>query len=81
LEDADMADKKLNNLLERFSSLPDEAASPTKLTSAVTGLSERTVRYHPLLPRIYVSAKRYGQRVGNIRALLAGRLSKDGRTA
>jgi hypothetical protein len=71
-------DKGLKKALERFPHLPREAAVPTKLTAAVTGLSERTVRYHPLLPRVYVSPKRYGQRVANILDLLAGRLSKDG---
>jgi hypothetical protein len=33
------------------------------------GVSERTIRYHPQLPRIQISRGRYGQRVGDIRKL------------
>jgi hypothetical protein len=61
---------KLRELLERFDSLPDDAIAPTKLTATVTGLSERTVRYHPQLKRHWVSPDRYGQRVGDVRKLL-----------
>jgi hypothetical protein len=43
--------------------------SPTKITAIILGLSERIVRYHPMLPRRQVSNGRYGQRVGDIRKL------------
>jgi hypothetical protein len=56
--------------LKIFDSLPDSAISPTRVTAVVTGLSERTVRYHPKLPRRYISADRYGQQVGDVRRLL-----------
>lgn len=59
----------LREILERFDSLPDDAVVPTKVTATVTGLSERTVRYHPHLPRHEVSIGRYGQRVGDVRKL------------
>jgi len=65
-----MAD--LAELLKRFPHLPDEAVVPSKITSAVTSLSERTVRYDPRFERIYLTATRYGHRVGNIRKVLAG---------
>jgi hypothetical protein len=63
---------KLNELLRRFPSLPDEAVVPTKVTSAITSLSERTIRYHPGLPRRWISRGRYGQGVGDIRKLVGG---------
>jgi hypothetical protein len=65
-----MPDDKLREALERFDALPDDAISPTKITAIITGQSERSVRYHPQLPRHYVSAERYGQRVGDVRQLL-----------
>jgi hypothetical protein len=65
-----MSSDAIRETLERFDALPDDAVSPTKITAVVTGLSERTVRYHPRLPRHYVSSDRYGQRVGDVRKLL-----------
>jgi hypothetical protein len=63
----------LRQILERFDSLPDCAVVPSKVTSTILGLSERTVRYHPGLPRVQISEGRYGQRAGDIR-----KLSRDG---
>jgi hypothetical protein len=63
------ADKTLL-ALQSFDAQPDDAVLSTKATARITGLSERTVRYHPQLPRHYVSADRYGQRVGDVRKLL-----------
>jgi hypothetical protein len=68
-----MAD--LTELLKRWPSLPDEAVVNCKVTAAVTGLSERTIRYDPRFERVYLTPNRYGNRVGNIRKVLAG-LSK-----
>ena len=48
----------------------------TNVTVAITSLSDRTVRHHPLLPRQYISRDRYGQRVGHIRNLLAKGISE-----
>jgi len=67
---------ELTELLKRWSSLPDEAVVNSKLTAAITGLSERTVRYE----RVYLTKTRYGQRVGDIRKML-GSLSASGRAA
>jgi hypothetical protein len=63
----------MNSVLEslkRFDALPDDAVVETAVTAAVTSLSERTVRYHPQLPRVQISRGRYGQRVKDIRALV-----------
>ena len=57
-------------IIKRFDQLPDDAVVQTKITALVLGLSEKNVRYHPQLPRVQVSLGRYGQRVGDIRALV-----------
>ena len=59
----------LREILERFDVLPDDAVVPSKVTGIILGVSERTIRYHPNLPRVQISRGRYGQRVGDIRKL------------
>jgi hypothetical protein len=59
----------LHEALERFNSLPDDAILPSRITGIILGVSERTIRYHPCLPRVQISRGRYGQRVGDIRKL------------
>ena len=59
----------LREILQRFDILPDDAVVPSKVTAIILGTSERTVRYHPHLPRRQVSMGRYGHRVGDIRKL------------
>ena len=63
---------RLRKAIEGFNSLPDEAISPTKLTALYLGLSERTVRRHPHLPRYQVSLGRYGQLVADVRKVARG---------
>jgi hypothetical protein len=65
---------ELNELLKRWPFLPDEAIVHSKVTAAITGLSERTVRYDPRFKRVYLTANRYGHRVGDVRKVLAGTL-------
>jgi hypothetical protein len=62
-------------IVKNFDLLPDDAVVQTKITSVVTGLSDRTIRYHPKLPRRQISRGRVGQRVGDVRALLRGKES------
>jgi hypothetical protein len=67
-----MPNDYLNNTLEalqRFDALPDDAVVPSRVTGMILGISERTIRYHPYLPRVQISRGRYGQRVGDIRKL------------
>jgi len=71
---------ELTELLRRWSSLPDEAIVNSKLTAAITGLSERVIRYDPRFERVYLTKTRYGQRVGDIRKMLA-EVSAGGRAA
>src|SRR5262249_1183010 len=62
----------INDLLKRWPSLPDEAVVHAKVAAAVTGLSERTIRYDSRFKRVYLTENRYGIRVGDIRKVLAG---------
>jgi hypothetical protein len=67
-----MPNDHMNNTLEalqRFDALPDDAVVPSRITGMILGISERTIRYHPNLPRVQISRGRYGQRVGDIRKL------------
>jgi hypothetical protein len=67
-----MPNDHMNNTfeaLQRFSALPDDAVVPSRITGMILGISERTIRYHPNLPRVQISRGRYGQRVGDIRKL------------
>lgn len=59
----------LHEALARFNVLPDDAVLPSQVTAIILGVSERTIRYHPNLPRIQISRGRYGQRVGDVRKL------------
>jgi hypothetical protein len=59
----------LRAILQRFDALPDDAILPSKITGIILGMSERTIRYHPHLPRVQIARGRYGQRVGDIRKL------------
>jgi hypothetical protein len=72
---------ELHETLERFKSLPDEAILPSRVTGIILGVSERTVRYHPNLPRVQISRGRYGQRVGDIRKLCREGLPRDVKAA
>jgi hypothetical protein len=60
---------EIHEALARFNVLPDDAVLPSQITAIILGVSERTIRYHPQLPRVQVSRGRYGQRVGDIRKL------------
>jgi hypothetical protein len=72
----------LHETLARFDAMPDDAILPTRVTAIILGVSERTVRYHPHLPRVRISLQRYGQRVRDIRKLAReGMPLSDGRAA
>jgi hypothetical protein len=59
-------------ILKRFDELPDDALVPGKITAIVFGVSERTLRRDPPIPRIHVSAQCRNYRVGDIRAFVRG---------
>jgi hypothetical protein len=45
----------LHEALARFNVLPDDAVLPSQIAAILLGVSERTVRYHPHLPRVQIS--------------------------
>jgi len=57
-------------LVKRFDELPDDCVLPDKAVSLILGVSDRTTRYRLDLPRVQISQKRYGRRVGDVRALI-----------
>jgi hypothetical protein len=59
--------------LQRYEALPPSAVISPKATAAILGISERNVRYHPHLPKVQISAGRYGIRKSDIE-----KLSRDG---
>jgi hypothetical protein len=59
------------DICRHFDDLPNSAVVSTAVACVVTGLSDRTVRNHPLLPRVYTSRDRYGFKVGDLRKLLS----------
>jgi hypothetical protein len=64
------------DLVRNFDALPDDALVPTKVLEIVINTSEWTLRRNPpLLPRIHTSQKSFGYRVGDIRALVRGKLT------
>lgn len=62
---------KFVDILKNFDALPDSALIHTNVVVALTGLSDRTIRHHPLLLRHYVSQDRYCFRVRDVRKLLS----------
>ena len=63
----------LLEILKRYDALPPSAVVSSKAAAAILGVSERVVRYHPNLPRVQLTAQRYGFRKSDIE-----KLSTDG---
>jgi hypothetical protein len=55
--------------LKRYEALPPSAIISPKAAAAITGLSERNIRYHPALRRVQTSVGRYGFRKADIEKL------------
>jgi hypothetical protein len=55
------------DFLKNFDQLPDDALSPPKPTATLLGISMRTLRRSPPIPKVMVTAQRGGYRVGDIR--------------
>ena len=56
--------------MKEFDNLPDDAVVPRRVTAALLHLSERTVRRR--FRTVKLSARRRGNRVGDIRAIARG---------
>jgi hypothetical protein len=63
-------------IIRHWDSLPDDAVVSSRITALVLGCAERTIRYHPKLKRIELSLGRYGFRVGNVRKIARGELTR-----
>ena len=63
---------ELSELLDRWPHMPAESLVNAKVAAAVLSLSERSIRYHEKLPRVYLGKSRYAFRVADIRKLLSG---------
>jgi hypothetical protein len=59
-------------ILKRFDELPNDALVSGKITAIVFGVSERTLRRDPPIPRVHVSTQCRNYRVGDIRAFVRG---------
>jgi hypothetical protein len=60
-------DKDTAEVLRQFDLLPDDAVVPTRITAAIHGVSERTVRRR--YPAVQLTINRKGYRVGTLRAM------------
>ncbi len=59
-------------ILRNFDQLPDDAILSSREALSIVPISERQLRRGQLLPRVRLSAQRWGYRVGHIRALARG---------
>jgi hypothetical protein len=62
----------VTHIIKQFDELPDDAVVPRRITAAVLGVSERTVRRY--YPTVRLSPRLSGNRVGDIRAIVRGRI-------
>jgi hypothetical protein len=60
------------DLIRRFDELPNDAVVPLKVTAVILNMSERTVRRQSPVRRVQTSPRCFGNRVGDIRALVRG---------
>ncbi len=64
------------DVVQQFDRLPADAILPDPLSAKVLGISVWTLRRNNPTPRVQVSKKRFGRRVGDIRALARGERSR-----
>jgi hypothetical protein len=62
-------------LVKNFDALPNDAVVSAKVTEILLNTSKWTLWRNPPLRRIQLSQKRFGYRVGDIRALVRGELA------
>jgi hypothetical protein len=64
-----MTEQELRMALERFASKPDDALENAEVSAAFLHISQRTLRYHAKIPRVYITPSRYNYRVGVLRKI------------
>lgn len=62
----------IDDFLKRFERLPDDSVVPDQVAATLLGISPWTLRRSDPVRRIKISARCYGRRVGDIRALIRG---------
>jgi hypothetical protein len=61
-------------ILKCFDELPSDMLVQPRMAAILLGISERTLRRAPPIPKRQITARRSGYRFGDIRALTAGEL-------
>lgn len=71
-----MTEADIFKLASQFDALPDDAIVTTATAAIILGgtLTEQTLRRNPPITRRQVSQRRYGFRVGDLRALIRGEI-------
>jgi hypothetical protein len=59
-------------IVERFNQLPDDMIVHPKPAAVLLGISERTLRRSPPIPKRKITARNSGYRAGDIRKLVRG---------
>jgi hypothetical protein len=67
-----MREQELRRALEWLNSKPDDSLVSAKLGAIFLECSERTLRYHPLAKRVYITPTRYNYQLGNLRQIARG---------
>lgn len=62
----------IKQILASFDSLPNDAIIPDSAAAEVLGVSTDTLRRQKQIPQRWLSERRRGRRVGDIRALARG---------
>jgi len=68
-----MLDTNDIDIIQQFDRLPEDAIFPDPLSAKVLGCSVWTLQRNNPVPRIQISTRRFGRRVGDLRALARGR--------
>ncbi len=63
-------------IASQFDAMPDDAIVPAKVATILLGgsLKAQTLRRNPPIPRRQIGPRRFGFRVGDLRALIRGEL-------
>jgi hypothetical protein len=62
--------------VRNWDALPDDAVVPTRIAAFFLGVSDKTVRNHPHLTKVWVSEDRCGFRVGQLRQIARGEMEQ-----
>ena len=71
-----MTDADVVKIASRFNTLPNDAVVPPKVAEILSGgsIKEQQWRRKPPIPKRQISQRRFGFRVGDLRALFRGEI-------